>query len=82
MAQSAVTKNIFAKIADDSDDEVKQMKTKTAIKKEERKISEKPASAAPKKINASKMAEGGFEVVDFQNKPAGSQTERAPRQEG
>lgn len=82
MAQSTVTKNIFAKIADDSDDEVKQMKTKTAIKKEERKIAEKPVSAAPKKVNASKMAEGGFEVVDFQNKPSGSQTERAPRQGG
>jgi hypothetical protein len=40
------------------------MKTKTAIKKEERKITEKPVVAAPKKVNATKMAEGGFEVVD------------------
>ena len=28
------------------------------------------------------MAEGGFEVVDTQNKPSGAQTDRAPRQGG
>ena len=53
-------KNRFAAaIADDSDDEVVQTKTKTQVKKEERKITEKLP-----KINTTKMAEGGFEVVD------------------
>lgn len=56
-----MTKNIFAKMADDSDDERAPVnKTKTQIKKDERKISDKPV----KKVNVGKMAEGGFEVVD------------------
>lgn len=63
-------KNRFAgAIIDDSDDEVVQHKTKTAIKKEERKVTEKLP-----KINTTKMAEGGFEVVD--------KTGGAPKQEG
>jgi hypothetical protein len=54
-------KNRFAgAIADDSDDDVQVVKkqTKTQAKKEERKISDKPV-----KVNVSKMAEGGFNVV-------------------
>jgi hypothetical protein len=55
-------KNRFAAAGfDDSDDEVVQQKTKTQIKKEERKITEKrPATA---KVNAQQMEAGGFEVV-------------------
>jgi len=57
------TKNRFAGAAiDDSDDEVIDQKTtKTQKKKEERKITEKVAPVM--KVNASKMAEGGFEVI-------------------
>lgn len=54
------TKNIFANIgADDSDDDLMEKKplNKTQKKKEERKVDAKPL-----KINANKMAEGGFEV--------------------
>jgi len=37
--------------------------TKTAVKKEERKITEKTVIKAPK-VNSKVMADGGFEVVD------------------
>jgi hypothetical protein len=58
-------KNRFAGAAfDDSDDEpAKVVVNKTQKKKEERKI------AAPVKINASKMAEGGFEVTETNRAP-------------
>ena len=58
-------KNRFAGAAfNDSDDEtVKVVVNKTQKKKEERKI------AAPVKINASKMAEGGFEVTETNRAP-------------
>ena len=54
-------KNRFAGAAfDDSDDEpAKVVVNKTQKKKEERKITEKPAV----KVNPTKMAEGGFDVV-------------------
>lgn len=55
------TRNVFANIgADDSDDEPIEKKplNKTQAKKEERKVEAKPL-----KINANKMAEGGFEVT-------------------
>jgi len=55
------TKNVFANIgADDSDDEPIEKKplNKTQQKKEERKVEAKPL-----RINANKMAEGGFEVT-------------------
>lgn len=71
------TKNIFAAMADDSDDETFEPKpmTKTTKKKEERKIAEKePAAAKAPKINESKMAEGGFEVTDAKNKGRRPQT--------
>lgn len=64
-------KNRFAGAgAFDSDDDVPvaaQKQTKTQKKKEERKISDKPV-----KINVTKMAEGGFEVVDKSKKEEGS----------
>lgn len=55
-----MNKNRFAGADfDDSDDDVAVQKTtKTQKKKEERKISDKPV-----KVNTTKMAEGGFEVV-------------------
>ena len=54
---------------DDSDDEpVKVNTTKTQKKKEERKITE--STYKPVKINASKMAEGGFEVTEKDRAPA------------
>ena len=67
--------NRFAGVdfGDDSDDlDMKVQQTKTQKKKEERKITEKVASKAPK-VNATKMAEGGFEVQTDQrggNAPA------------
>lgn len=61
-------KNRFAAAGfDDSDDEVVQQKTKTQVKKEERKITEKKAP----KVNAQAMEDGGFNVVSKdQAKPA------------
>jgi len=44
---------------DDSDDEVVQHKTKTQVKKEERKITDKRAP----KVNPGQMEAGGFEVI-------------------
>lgn len=53
-------KNRFAAAGfDDSDDDVPQQKTKTQVKKEERKITEKKAP----KANATVMEAGGFEFV-------------------
>jgi len=55
-----VQKNRFAAAGfDDSDDEVIQHKTKTQVKKEERKITDKKAP----KVNPNQMEAGGFEVV-------------------
>lgn len=55
-------KNRFAGAAfDDSDDEVTVNRTKTQKKKDEKKITEKPATAV-NLANPRKMAEGGFEV--------------------
>jgi hypothetical protein len=55
---------------DDSDDEVVAQKTtKTQKKKEDRKITEKPI-----KVNTTKMAEGGFEVVSKDPTAARPQT--------
>jgi len=58
--QTIDNKNRFAAAGfDDSDEEVVQKVSKTQKKKEERKISDKPAI----KFNSNKMSEGGFEVV-------------------
>jgi hypothetical protein len=72
------TKNVFANIgADDSDDDVVEKKplNKTQKKKEERKVDAKPL-----KINANKMAEGGFEVNikdgKGQSRPQGDRADR------
>lgn len=68
-----MNKNRFAGAAAfDSDDEVPvavQKQTKTQKKKEERKVSDKPI-----KINVSKMAEGGFDVVTKDKKEEGRPT--------
>ena len=58
--------NRFGAIAnDDSDEEViAQKTTKTQVKKQERKITEKPP-----KVNATKMQEGGFEVINKTGEP-------------
>jgi hypothetical protein len=63
--QKQNTNNRFAGLdfGDDSDDmEQKVQQTKTQKKKEERKITEKVVAKPMQKVNASKMAEGGFEV--------------------
>lgn len=61
------TKNRFAAAAaNDSDDEVAQHKTKTAIKKEERKITEKKP-----KVNVQAAAAEGFEVVQKEGERGG-----------
>lgn len=71
-------KNRFAAAAGfDSDEDVPvevQKKTKTQVKKEEKKISDKPV-----KINVSKMAEGGFEVVNTEKKDDASRPVTAGR---
>lgn len=75
-------KNRFAAAGiDDSDDEVLQQKTKTQIKKEERKITEKkPVPAA--KVNAQQMEAGGFEVVSkTQEKTQAAEPRRGGRGE-
>ena len=65
--QKQDTKNKFQglgfAIDDDSDDDLQVMKTKTAKKKEANKITEnKPKQTF--KVNAGKMAEGGFKVEE------------------
>lgn len=71
-----MNKNRFAGAAfDDSDDEpAKITVTKTQKKKEERKISDKPV-----KVNATKMAEGGFEVTETNRAPTRGGRGGAPR---
>lgn len=80
----ATSKNVFAGMAADSDDEFEaKPMTKTKVKKEERKITEKePAAAAkPVKVNESKMQEGGFEMANMGGKKSGGrpQTGRGGR---
>lgn len=74
-------KNIFKKntAGVDSDDEPIQVQkaTKTQIKKEERKITEK--TEKPVKINFNKMAEGGFEVVSNEKIVSRPQVDEMPR---
>lgn len=73
-------KNRFAGAAfDDSDDEpvAVQKVTKTQKKKEEKKISDKPV-----KVNVSKMAEGGFEVVNKDKPVAEARPATAARGRG
>lgn len=62
-------------MGDDSDDDVvdKQKQTKTQKKKEERKITEKAPEVKVIKINQTKMAEGGFEVTNDQDRGAARQ---------
>ncbi len=60
----------------DSDEEVVQKQTKTQVKKEERKVTEKRAP----RVNAKDMANGGFEVVAKDNQQA--RTQEAPRRGG
>ena len=60
------TKNIFANMAPDSDDEFEaKPQTKTAKKKEDRKIAEKEPAAPTKSYNVNKqdIMKGGFENV-------------------
>jgi hypothetical protein len=51
----------------DSDEDVPKQMNKTQVKKEERKITEKPVKV---KVNAAKMEEGGFEVTQKARNPA------------
>jgi len=62
---------------DDSDEEVVQHKTKTQVKKEDRKVSDK--QRAPR-VNAKEMATGGFEVVAKDGQQA--RTAEVPRRGG
>lgn len=68
------TKNVFANMAADSDDEFEaKPMTKTKQKKEDRKITEKePVAAKPVKVDESKMVQGGFDnFVGGQSKRGG-----------
>jgi len=69
---------------DDSDDEVVQHKTKTQIKKDDRKITEK--TKGPLKPNAEQMEAGGFEYVakpqDNEPKKGGKEASRGGRGRG
>lgn len=80
------TKNVFANMAQDSDDELDAKPlTKTQKKKEDRKITEKePVVQKPVKVNESKMQEGGFEMTGQQASRGGRrpQTGRGGRGEG
>jgi hypothetical protein len=71
-------KNRFAAAAeDDSDDDLAtQKQTKTQKKKEERKV---PAAEKVVKVNSSKMAEGGFDVVNNERKTDGQRGGRGGR---
>lgn len=78
------TRNVFAGMAADSDDEFEAKPlTKTKQKKEDRKITEKePAAAAkPVKVNQAFMQEGGFEMSNMGGKRGGGrpQTGRGGR---
>lgn len=69
------TKNRFAAAGvDDSDDDVQQRMTKTAVKKEERKITERKP-----KVNVKALEGEGFEVVANENERGAEQPRRGGR---